>query len=704
MKKLFLLLILLAALMCAGAMAETYGDFEYTVDENGLWITKYTGSAENLTVPDAINGIPVSHISPEAFRGNTALRSITLPDSLQTIDRHAFSDCTNIRSMTVPDGVTKISLHCMDNMTSLEELTLPAVVEGEGSLWGNSAFSTSRPVNLRKLTITSGSAIVADQFRLLPALETVILADSITSIDLRAFYMCSALKTVELPEHLLSIGNSAFANTALTEIRIPDSVTSIDPAAFINCASLTSVHLPEGLTGIAENTFSGCKSLRSINFPGTLKSIGKGAFWDCKLSSVRLPEGLETLGEAAFYTNALLVDLYIPGSVKTISKDAFYNCYELKNLTLSEGIETIDASAFYNCYNLADIHLPDTLKTIRTLAFEFTACTHVILPRSLTTLEEYSFGNDQGRSITVYTNPAQTSITGYAFGQKPKVWCVKDSAAHAWYKKEGKGCGATLKLYGDKNGVLELRESEVILGPGKSYTIPVAFANSVMSLSFESSNPAIASVNDDGVITTHASGSAEITISGGGKSAVFTVHVMLPIDSFRIDFKEITVSVGDAFYVPMKVYPESAASAWRPASSSSNASVAAAEGYTVSALQPGIAVITFADPSDSSKSLRLTVNVAEDTIHLPGNAANIRDEAFMAIHTACISVPANVQTIGAHAFADNAALKLVRLDGKDTSIDETAFDGCSGFMFLCIQNSAPHAYAQQHGIPCVFIP
>lgn len=592
----------------------------------------------------------------------------------------------------------------MDNMPSLEELTLPAVVEGEGSLWGNGVSSTSRPAKLRKLTITSGDTIVADQFRMLPALETVILADSITTIKGNAFYMCSALKTVELPKHLVSIGNSAFGYTALTELRIPDSTTNIGQGAFINCSSLASVRLPEGLTSIDENTFSGCKSLSSINFPGTLKSIGKGAFWGCKLSSVRLPEGLEVLGEDAFFSNNSLTDLYIPGSVKSIPYRAFYECQALKNVALNNGLETIGAYAFYNNLALSEIQFPATLTGIDTFAFDCTALTKVVLPNSLTTLGEYSISNVKSGRLTVYTNPAQTSITGYAFGKKPTIWCVKNSAAHTWYKKEGSGCGATLKLYGAKNGVLELQKSESTLGPGESYAIPVVFANSTMSLSFESSNPAVASVNDDGVITTHASGSAEITISGGGKTAVFTVHVALPIDSIRLDLKEITISVGDQFIVPVQVFPASAASAWLPAATSSNAQAADANGCVVTAAGAGSTVITLADPADRSKAVQLTVNVTEDTIQLPGNAANIRSEAFMAIHTTCISVPANVQAIGAHAFADNAALKLVRFDGKDTSINETAFDGCSDFMFLCIQNSAPHAYAQQHNIPCVFIP
>ena len=122
--------------VCAGA--ETYGDFEYGVlDDGTVEITDYhrttnDGSTINVEIPDKINGRIVTGIGDEAFKYCAILTSITIPDGVTSIGSNAFYFCTNLRSVTIPDNVTEIYEGAFFNCTSLKSVTIPAGVKTIG--------------------------------------------------------------------------------------------------------------------------------------------------------------------------------------------------------------------------------------------------------------------------------------------------------------------------------------------------------------------------------------------------------------------------------------------------------------------------------------------------------------------------------------------------------------------------------------------
>ena len=100
-------------------------DFEYTVKDGCAVITKYTGNAADVVIPDTIEGAPVTEISYYAFEAKYDLRSVKLPDTVTLIGENAFMDCSSLEEINIPEAVTGIDRGAFVACTSLKEITLP---------------------------------------------------------------------------------------------------------------------------------------------------------------------------------------------------------------------------------------------------------------------------------------------------------------------------------------------------------------------------------------------------------------------------------------------------------------------------------------------------------------------------------------------------------------------------------------------------
>ena len=124
----------------------------------------------------------------------------------------------------------------------------------------------------------------------------------VTSIGSCAFYDCSKLTTITIPNSVTSIGKSVFYNCYnLTNIEIPNSVTSIGVSAFFGCTSLNNIVIPENVTIINLGAFQSCTSLTNIVIPDSVTSIGGSAFYSCtSLTNIVIPDSVTSIGTYAF--------------------------------------------------------------------------------------------------------------------------------------------------------------------------------------------------------------------------------------------------------------------------------------------------------------------------------------------------------------------------------------------------------------------
>lgn len=182
------------------------------------------------------------------------------------------------------------------------------------------------------------------------------------------FFDMIRLRTIKLPTSAKQIEASTFKNCSnLRDITIPEGIEEIldkgpgiwNEGAFYQCSSLQTVQLPNGMVRIGHQAFRACNNLRVVAFPSSLLSIGAGSFAGCPLVSVSLPEHLTSIGDEAFRSNSSLTTLAIPSSLESIGASAFSSCPNLKDIyTYTVQPININSNTF-STYAAATLHLPE---------------------------------------------------------------------------------------------------------------------------------------------------------------------------------------------------------------------------------------------------------------------------------------------------------------------------------------------------------
>ena len=259
-------------------------------------------------------------------------------------------------------------------------------------------------------------------------LTSVTIPNSVTSIGISAFYNCSGLTSVTIGNSVTSIGNSAFSNCSglisiivdesnpsfssiegilynndattliycpITKktVTIPNSVTSIGYSAFSGCSGLTSVTIPNSVTSIGERAFSDCSGLTSVTIGNSVTSIGYYAFSGCYgLTSVTIPNSVTSIRERAFSGCSGLTSVTIPNSVTSIGERAFSDCSGLTSVTIGNSVTSIGYYAFDGCYGLTSVTIPNSVTTIVQSAFSnCRGLTSVTIGNSVTSIGKYAF-------------------------------------------------------------------------------------------------------------------------------------------------------------------------------------------------------------------------------------------------------------------------------------------------------------------------
>ena len=378
----------------ADSTEQTSGDYKYKEDTDGVIITSYTGSDKTLTIPDKLGGSAVIGIGQRAFRKNADIVSVTLPETVKTINECAFEGCSALKSVTLNEGLEALSANAFQN-SSLAEVNIPSTLS-------KSEYPFYHCEKLKKVTFAKSlTAIPKYLFAHCTGLEKIELPEGITSIGYQAFYE-SSLTSITLPKSLETVNDGVFQGCdALESVTFKGSIPKISSSMFGSCDALESIDIPEGVETIESHAFRNCKALKSVTIPQSVRKTAAYAFESCtSLASVTLNEGLEELDDSAF-SNTPISEIYIPSTLKSADYP-FKGCKKLNKVTFAKSLTAIPKYLFAYCKGLESIDIPEGITGIGYQAFyDCTALTSVTLPKSLETVNDGVFqGCDALKSVT----------------------------------------------------------------------------------------------------------------------------------------------------------------------------------------------------------------------------------------------------------------------------------------------------------------
>lgn len=347
----------------AGLEPSSAEDFTFTSDADGVTVSAYTGTDERVRIPDSIGGKPVVALADGAFRNQSG-----------------------IKVLWIPDGVTEFGSGILVGASALYALHTPIPKEeGKrflGWLFGAESYERNNVADLRHV-------------------DFLEIGGTDTELPDYALFDCNDLVTVRLPETVTKIGDFSFARCSALKLLDLSCVLQVGEGALLGCTSLAEVSLP-ALERIGREALGSCNGLRRLTlpfvgesrttncylgwlfgartaleseglYPGGLRevvltdgtvSLGAYAFYAATVRSVTVGAGATEIGVRAFGECENLREVLLPAGVTAIREHAFSGCTALKSLTLPASVNELGINVFLGCTALERVTLPEALESL----------------------------------------------------------------------------------------------------------------------------------------------------------------------------------------------------------------------------------------------------------------------------------------------------------------------------------------------------
>ena len=485
----------------------------------------FTGSDSLQTVvfEEGMTWLPAYILS-----GCSGFTTVKIPETVTEIGGGAFSDCSRLESIEIPESVTEIGSHTFSN-TKLESIRVPDTVTD----MGDHVFSGC--TELKEVTLPNiRQNIVAGMFEGCTSLEKIVLPETVTAIRESAFKNCTSLKDITWSKAPEIIESYAFQNcSALTDVTIPDSVKSIGYGVFSDCSALSAVTLPDGVKELGGQLFNNCDALTTVTIPDSVTSIGEQVFYDCDaLTTVKLGSGLTEIPASTFEHCDVLESLRIPRRVTTIGDNAFKDCVKLTSITIPRSVTKISSNAFsypkiLTIYGVAGTYA-ETFAKENSIQFvdQQVKATAASLDQT-----ELTINKGATAQLNLSVTPENFTDTVTWKSTDEKVATISDSGE---VKAVGAGTATIKVVVGDISATCQVTVLQPVTGIrlNKSSLTMDALDTFQMTASvypdsandkritWSSSDPAIASVDENGLVTALKKGTATITAAAMDGSGV----------------------------------------------------------------------------------------------------------------------------------------------------------------------------------------
>ena len=691
--------------------------------ESGLKeIGDYAFSAANLS-GEVILPQSVEILGEGAFRG-TACTKFTFEagSKMTAMGDSVFANCGKLTEVeNFPSGITKIpdSSFMSDKVLAKVTYAAPEKMTGIGAsafsgcevlisdasyspitenmvTIGASAFMGCKGEQFTTVTIpASVTKLEQNTFANCLSLATVTFTntESVTEIAAKCFANDGALTECELPAKLEVLGDSAFGATALTHVRIPVTLREAKQP-FSKCQQIGQIEWEEGLTKVIDNLFQNMESSLKVDFQNQITEIGNHAFDSSLITGITGTNNLVKIGEYAFnsckgisgkvelpavteihayaFSEIFATDFEISQNITLIDNGAFMNCTNLKAINKNDGVADVDLGnmtklaeigkqAFSGCSSIVSLRLSGTITKINDSAFS-----------KLTTLANVKF-NDNGEAGTTElgssvfsgcTNLVEVStaknvgiIGSSAFSGCIKLMrlnlaeglqIIKSGAFSGCARLEGALPEGVSEKYSSASGakVMLPNEKAVLEIPGTVTAIEdSAFANCYSAdETLQADGEKEPSDYKIGIKAVHIAGNPAGTTIGASAFAGCQ-------NLTKLTLGEGVTGLGDSALKDTRLEEITIPSTFETGTAK-NSPFTSGENSTLKK-------VTFAD------------GIQVIPQYFLNNITTLTK----------IEIPASVQKIGDHAFADCSNLTAVtfkeQADSKLTTIDTSAFEGCS---------------------------
>ena len=616
-------------------------DIPASVEDIGYWafincaqLSAIRVDAGNATYSD-VGGVlfdknhTVLYRYPEGKNGS----SYSVPNGVKEIGGVAFANCKSLTSITMTGTVEEIGFSAFQGCSALASLTIPGSVK---SMTGDNIFTDCEllsaievsPANVYFSSVDgvlfNKSQTVLHRYPEGKSAASLAIPGTVEEISSQAFINCAKLLSVTMPGGLKTIELKSFQRcTGLASITIPNSVTHIGEMAFSECSGLTSVTLSGALETIESRAFASCEKIASIALPKSLLTLGDYVFLGCiELAAINVDAGNPNYMSdegVLFNKNRTTLICYppkreatvfsIPNTVKTIAEGAFAECRQLVSVIIPNSVESIRNEAFYYCNKLNSIVLPSSVTDLGNSVFLYCSfediTVHWTTPPSFAT-NPFHFW--PGRTYNLYV-PAGT---------------VEAYNAISYWKNNAFFISAQVPVTGVTLDITSLH----VPANYKVQLIPTISPRNASSknVSWSSSNPAVATVTDDGLITARSEGVATVTATTG--VGMFTAGC--------------TVGVSNGDFIVMN----GVLTGYRGAG-----------GIVNIPGNMGIAEIG-ADVFKGNSTLA--------SVTIPEGVKKIAAMAFYGSSLTDVNIPASMQTVGNDAFGECNSLTAINVEANNT--------------------------------------
>ncbi len=599
--------------------------FEKGVTEITNRLFWHCNGIEEVTIPDTVTVIEdyafyncsklsrveipnsVTEIGSWAFQNCAKLTEVNIPDSVTEIGYQAFCDCTNLSQVTLSKNMKTMDTRAFGNCISLTAIEIPKSLTDSGGPFENCS-------NLRNVTFEKGVTEITNRlFWHCNGIEEVTIPDTVTVIEDYAFYNCSKLSRVGIPNSVTEIGSWAFQNCAkLTEVNIPDSVTEIEYQAFYGCTNLPKISIPNSVTSLGTRAFAYCTNLRDVSLSEKLTSIGTEMFRDCGLTAITIPPLVTEINSYAFQNCSALTEVNMPNSMHNIGSYAFYNCDALTKVVIPDSVTTLGTYIFADCELLSDVTLGTGITTIPSYAFNLCpSLQKIVLPYRTAAINSNAFTNCT--SLTEITIPrATTTIASGVFSYPARLTVYGVAGTYA--ETYANNIGATFINQETRATEVKLSATDLKLTKGSKATLylSVAPSNFTDEVTWKSTDTNIATIEDTGIVTAKAIGTATVKVTVGDISASCKITVTQPVTSISLNKTSLCLEAWDTEKLTASVSPSTAenkAVLW----STSDARIASVDDTgLVTAHTKGTATITVTAQDGSGVSRSCTVTVVNN--------------------------------------------------------------------------------------------